>query len=226
MTILAFNGSPRENGSTAALLNSALEGAASKGADTDLIHLNRLTMKGCQGCFACKLRDGKSFGRCILKDDMTPLYSKMEKAHGVILGAPIYFGTISAQAKLFIDRLFAYFSYNDPASPSLFPKKISSGIIITQGAGDAGFYSKHISVNEYIFKVLFGASESLVSVDAPHVADYAKIAADAYLKVSKDGGESIVEKKMKHRREVFPGDCEMAFKMGERFAAGLKTNFF
>jgi len=220
MSVLALNGSPRENGSTAALLKKALEGAASRGAEVELIHLNRLSMKGCQGCFSCKIVGGKSLGKCVVKDDMTPLYNKMERANAVILGSPIYFSTVTAQAKLFIDRLFAYFSYNDRASPSLFPHKIHSGLIITQGAEDADFYSKHVSTNLYIFEKLFGASEALLSVDAPHVDDYSRISADAFSKIHEGARESVVDRKMRHREEVFPRDCEKAFAMGERFAAG------
>ena len=39
MNILAFNGSPRKNWNTATLLKSALEGARSRGAETELVHL-------------------------------------------------------------------------------------------------------------------------------------------------------------------------------------------
>lgn len=60
MKVMAFNGSPREKRNTAILLNSALEGAASKGAETELVHLYNLNFKGCSSCFACKLKDGKS----------------------------------------------------------------------------------------------------------------------------------------------------------------------
>ena len=64
MNIMAFNGSPRKDWNTANLLNKALEGAASKGATTELIHLYDLNYKGCISCFACKTKNGKSYGRC------------------------------------------------------------------------------------------------------------------------------------------------------------------
>ena len=62
MKILAINGSPRKNSNTATLLKKALEGAAAQGAETELIHLYDLNFKGCISCFACKLKDGKSYG--------------------------------------------------------------------------------------------------------------------------------------------------------------------
>ena len=63
MKVMAFNGSPRKKWTTATLLSKALEGAASKGAKTELIHLYHLNFKGCISCFACKTIGGKSYGR-------------------------------------------------------------------------------------------------------------------------------------------------------------------
>jgi multimeric flavodoxin WrbA len=60
MKIIAINGSPRKDWNTGALLKSALEGAASEGAQTEIINLYDLSYKGCISCFACKLAGGKS----------------------------------------------------------------------------------------------------------------------------------------------------------------------
>ncbi len=54
MKIMAFNGSPRKKWNTATLLAKALEGAASRAAETELIHLYDLDYKACISCFACK----------------------------------------------------------------------------------------------------------------------------------------------------------------------------
>jgi multimeric flavodoxin WrbA len=80
MYIVALNGSPRRNGATATLLKKALDGAASQGAQTEFIQLSKLNMQGCIACFDCKKRGGKSYGKCSLKDDMTPLYEKIERS--------------------------------------------------------------------------------------------------------------------------------------------------
>ena len=103
MKVLAFNGSPRKTWNTATLLKKALEGAASQGAETEFIQLNELNMKGCQSCFSCKKRGGKSYGKCALKDDMTPLYGKIEHADAFFVGSPIYFGAVTSELKMFID---------------------------------------------------------------------------------------------------------------------------
>lgn len=73
MKVLAINGSPRKTWNTATLLKKALEGAASQGAVTELVHLYDLTYKGCTSCFACKMIGGPSNGRCAMQDELRPI---------------------------------------------------------------------------------------------------------------------------------------------------------
>ena len=209
MHVLAFNGSPRKNSTTATLLEKALEGAASQGAETELIQLNELSIKGCQGCFRCKERGGKSYGKCVQTDDMTPLYEKIEQADAFFVGSPLYFGTITASAKMFVERLYPYLNYGNLSSN--FPKKINTGLIYTMGVNDQEMtmFEQHIQFNQMIFSMLFGSAETLLSTDTFHVKDYSKIVADAL--------EALVDRKLKHQREEFPKDCEKVFEMGARF---------
>jgi multimeric flavodoxin WrbA len=209
MYVPAFNGSPRKSSTTAALLKKALDGAASQGAETELIHLNELNMKGCQACFSCKKRGGKSYGKCVQRDDMTPLYEKIERADALFLGSPIYFGAVTAPAKVFIERLYPYLSYRDLSSN--LPSKIPTGLIFTMGVNDEemAIFDQHIGFNKAIFRLLFGSVETLLGTDTFHVEDYSKIVADAL--------ETMVERKLKHRQEVFPQECDKAFDMGARF---------
>jgi multimeric flavodoxin WrbA len=212
MQVLFFNGSPRNLGTTATLLNKALEGSVSQGAQTELIQLNQLKMKGCQACFSCKKRGGKSFGKCSLKDDMTPLYNKIEKADAIFLGSPIYFGTITSAAKMFIERLFPYLSYKDRIS--IFPRKISVGLIFTMGVEEPIMekeYLPNIQFYQKILSDLLGPAETIISTDTLHVKDYSEIVADWM--------EAQAERKLEHQRMVFPLDCQKAFEMGARFAS-------
>jgi len=80
MKVMAFNGSPRREWNTATLLEKALEGAASMGAETELVYLYDLDFKGCRSCFECKLKGGKSYGKCAVRDDLRPILNKVEHA--------------------------------------------------------------------------------------------------------------------------------------------------
>ena len=105
-----------------------MKGAASQGAETELIHLYDLNFKGCISCFECKTIGGKSYGRCAVQDDLTPILQRVEEADALILGSPIYFGTVSGEMHSFMERLlFPFLTYTEPPQ-SLFPRKIPDGI--------------------------------------------------------------------------------------------------
>jgi multimeric flavodoxin WrbA len=211
MKVIGINGSPRKKWNTATLLQKALEGAASQGAETELVHLYDLGYRGCISCFACKTKDGPSYGKCAVKDGLTPLLEKMGQVDAMILGSPIYYGAVTGEMRSFMERLlFPYSTYTDPYG-TLFPGKISTGFIYTmnvteESARERGFHH-HINSNEMVMKAIFGESESLMSYDTYQFEDYSKMYAPLF-----DPG-----KKAKRRTEVFPLDCQKAFEMGKRF---------
>ena len=212
MKVMAFNGSPRKKWNTATLLGKALEGAASRGAKTEFIHLYDLNFKGCISCFACKTKDGKSYGRCAVKDDLTPVFRKIEKADAIFLGSPIYFGTVSGEMKSFMERLlFPYSIYTDPPG-SLFQRKIKTGFIYTMNVTEELMqewgYIEHFKRHEITLKRILGYSEHMCSFDTYQFDDYSKMVATRFDPV----------KKAQRRKEIFPKDCEKAFEMGARFA--------
>jgi multimeric flavodoxin WrbA len=216
MKVIAINGSPRKKWNTATLLEKALEGAASEGAETEIIHLYDLDFKGCTSCFACKLKDGKSYGKCAMKDGLTPVLEKLKDADAVILGSPIYLGNSTGEMRSFMERyVFPYLVYSNDI-PSLYPKNIPVGFIYTMGAKEEHFdifgLRKTIELNDMLAKIIFGYSESLCSTDTYQFDDYSKYVADRF----------DPEEKAKRRKEVFPQDCEKAFEMGARFVKRQK----
>lgn len=212
MKIIAFSGSPRKTWNTATLLNKALEGAASQGAETEVIHLYDLNYKGCISCFACKTKGGKNYGKCPIPDDLQAVFAKVEQADGIILGSPIYLGRVTGEMASFMERLlFQYSVYIDPPQ-SLFPKKIPSGFIYTMGCTEEQMkalgYESYLNLNENIMRRIFGSTEILMSFDTYQFEDYSKVVAPRF----------NPEQKAKRRDEVFPEDCSKAFDMGVRFA--------
>jgi len=213
MHILAINGSPRKNRNTATLLNKALEGAASQGATTELIHLYDLNYKGCISCFACKLIGGKSYGKCAYQDDLSPVLEKINNADAVILGSPIYFGNVTGEMRSLMERMLFQNVIYDENYSSLVSKKKPIGLIYTMNIKEDMLkewgYDKIFIANESIMKRTFGASESLLSTNTYQFTDYSKYITSAFNE----------PEKAKHRQDVFPKDCEKAFMMGSRFAS-------
>jgi len=99
LTILALSASPRRGGNTEELVFSFLEGARKEGKETEFIRLNDLKFRPCQACDRCA-----PTGRCVVQDDMQLLYPKVAACEGLVLATPVFFGTLSAQLKMFIDR--------------------------------------------------------------------------------------------------------------------------
>jgi len=217
MKVIAINGSPRKKWNTATLLEKALEGAASEGAETETIHLYDLDFKGCTSCFACKLKGGKSYGKCAMRDELTPVLERLEDADAVILGSPIYLGNLTGEMRSFMERyVFPYLTYSN-SLPSLYPKNTPVGFIYTMGAKEEYFdmfgLRKTIELNENLAKRIFGDSESLYSTDTYQFDDYSKYVADRF----------DPEEKAKRRKEVLPQDCKKAFEMGARFVKRQKA---
>ena len=210
MKVIAVNGSPRKKWNTATLLQKALAGAASQGAETEIFHLYELNYKGCVSCFACKTKDGKSYGMCAVKDDLTSILKKVEEVDAIILGSPIYYGTVTGEMTSFMERLmFPYSIYTDPPG-TLFSRKIRTGIIYTLNATEEMAkergYDRYFNDKQMTLERIFGSSETLCSFDTYQFEDYSKYVAPRFDRIMK----------AKRRAEVFPKDCEKAFAMGAR----------
>jgi len=102
MKILGITCSPRKRGNTEILVKEALAGAKETGADVELLEICELDLAPCDGCMTCH-----QSGECRIKDDMQHIYEKILAADGIILGSPVYFWSISSQAKTLMDRTYA-----------------------------------------------------------------------------------------------------------------------
>jgi len=210
MKVMAINGSPRKKWNTATLLEKALEGAASKGAETELIHLYDLNYRGCTSCFACKLKGGKSFGKCAMNDGLTPILEKLASVDAFVLGSPIYFGTVTGEMRSFMERLlFQYLAYTKPPSTT-FDRKISTALIYTMNISEEMMkdyqYSVHLGSNENYLTRMFGHAETLCCNETLQFEDYDKVVFEYF----------DPEERKERRKTVFPEDCRKAFDLGVR----------
>lgn len=217
MHVIAVNGSPRKSHNTATLLNHALDGAKAGGATAELFHLYDLQYKGCVSCFACKRKDNPEPERCALKDDLTPLLGKILCADVLLLGSPIYLGDVTGAMRSLLERLiFPNVNYDDLAT-RVFKGSISSAFFFTTGAPEemAGMMYKGVfQANCQSLRLLGGSSEFLASFDTYQFDDYSKYAA----------GRFDEAHKARVKSEQFPLDCQKAFAVGARLAAGGKAD--
>jgi len=212
---MAFNGSPRKKKwNTVTLLKNALKGAASVGAETELIQLYDLNFSGCISCFSCKRINRKQDGVCAVQDDLTSVLDRVKHTDALIIGTPVYYGTESASTRALLERLC--FPYNKYAKDmrTLFPRPICTAVIYTMNVGEELLevmgYRRHFALTKMILERHFGACELLASTDTLQYSNYDKYESEKFDKKAKT----------KRHAEVFPEDCKRAFQLGVRMATG------
>ncbi|HBC47171.1 MAG TPA: hypothetical protein DCZ43_09010 [candidate division Zixibacteria bacterium] len=149
MNIVGISGSATGGSSTDLLISAALEGATASHVATHLFRLNERQVIPCQACGISPEPD-----YCFFHDGMDDLYKAMAKSEGIILGSPIYFDSVSAQTKLFIDRTnclrpaeFSDKSVQKFKEPRFKGKK--GGIVLV--AGDYGKFESALRVMHAFF---------------------------------------------------------------------------
>jgi multimeric flavodoxin WrbA len=151
MKIIGFIASPHKEGNTAWIVNKILEGAKEQGAETQAWYFSDLEIKPCQGCLCCHKERDRG---CIINDDMQKLYDAIEQADAIVFGSPIYMGQMSAQAKIFTDRLFAVISPR--FSPHYKERAVKKKLILTfnQGNPDTSMFQQYIDYTKHVFEWL------------------------------------------------------------------------
>jgi multimeric flavodoxin WrbA len=151
MNIIGIIASPRKEGNTAWIVNKILEGAKEQGAETGVWYFSDLDIKPCRGCWSCHKGDQG----CVIKDDMQKLNDAIDHADAIVFGSPIYMMQMSAQAKIFIDRMFARFS---PRYSPHFKEENAAQkkLILTfnQGNPDSGLFQSYIDYTKHMFELL------------------------------------------------------------------------
>ena len=149
MRILGIMGSPRLGGNTDLLLDAALDGARSAGAEVEKIVVDKLNISPCREHYGC-LEDGN----CIIRDDMDALYPKLLDADGIVVASPMFFYGITAQLKALIDRGQALWARKHVLKQS-WPGAGRKGAFIAVGAtrGET-LFDGSIATVKYFFKTI------------------------------------------------------------------------
>lgn len=126
MMVLGIVCSSRKGGNTEILVREALDSACIEGAQAELIQVAGKTIMPCDGCNSCR-----QTGVCHFQDDMQYIYQQMEKSDAIIFGSPVYFGSVSAQAKAIMDRTYFFLPHMNlrgkVAAPILAVRRIGAG---------------------------------------------------------------------------------------------------
>lgn len=138
--IFVVNASPRTDKFSKSLMmaNKFIEGAKSSGAEVEMVTLKDKTINYCTCCYTCWT---KTPGVCIFKDDMPELLEKVRAADLVVYITPLYVFSVSAQLKVFIDRMCPnmkpYMVKTDGLThhPNRFEEDKPNGLVIFSAGG-------------------------------------------------------------------------------------------
>lgn len=216
MRIYAINGSPRKKWNTGTILQNVLDGAAETADDilTEMVNLYDYDYKGCLSCFQCKKIGGSSYGKCAVKDGITPIIQNALDADVLVLGTPVYFGDMTGMLRCFLERLlFANFVY-DKNYTSLAPKKVYTAFVytmnVTHDAMEEWHYPERFKMMEDFTGRVFGHAPRILHVNNTfQFPDYSKYKNEVFSPEEKAG----------YREEHFPIDCRHARELGAALAA-------
>ena len=149
--ILGLVGSPRKAGNTEMMVSMALEAAQQvAGVRTEMVTMAGRQVAPCVGCSFCFFHDGK----CKFKDDAAEIIQKMVEADGLIIGSPVYFGSLTATLKALLERCLKLNTLKQPPGNKpyeefkndevVFPLRNKVGGAIAVGGAPSGGQEKVI----------------------------------------------------------------------------------
>ena len=150
--IIALYGSPRKNGNSAALLKQAVAGARQEGAHVEEVFLRDFKISPCLEIYNCI-----KTGECAIRDDFPEILAKLEASSGVMLASPIFFYTLSAHTKIFMDRCQSLWvrKYWIEKQPFGKTPETRKGLFISVGATEGKkLFDGAILTVKYFFDVL------------------------------------------------------------------------
>ena len=102
MKVIALNGSPHGGGVIAGGINVMKGELEKEGVSVEVVHVGSKNIQGCTACRKCA-----ALKKCVIEGDaVNECRGKLESADGIILGSPVYYGSIAGTFKCFLDRLF------------------------------------------------------------------------------------------------------------------------
>ena len=136
MNIVALMGSPRKNSNTDILIDEMIKAADENGHNVKKYSVSELNIEGCRGCGYCT-----GGNECVIKDDALKITHEIAESEGLIVATPIYYGQMTGQLKILLDRLFAI--TNNP----LINLSGKVALIFTH-LGPEGYYDSYIELTK------------------------------------------------------------------------------
>ena len=141
MKVVAFNGSPNQEGNTYHAIKMVAEELKAEGIEVEIVHVGNKVLRGCIACGGCARNQNE---KCVLPgDEVNEWIQKMKEADGIILGSPVHFSSIGATMKAFLDRAF----YVTSSNKSMLRHKVGASVVAVRRSGGVTTFDQ---LNNYI----------------------------------------------------------------------------
>ena len=141
MKVVAFNGSPNQEGNTFHGIQMVAEELKTAGIEVEVMHGGNKVIRGCVACGGCVRNQNE---KCVLPgDQVNEWIQKMKEADGIILGSPVHYSALGATMKAFLDRAFYVTSVNQ----SMLRHKVGVSVVAVRRSGGIGTFDQ---LNNYI----------------------------------------------------------------------------
>ncbi|MBI9053260.1 MAG: flavodoxin family protein [Bacteroidales bacterium] len=126
MKTLVLNGSPKKNGTVAKLLKSIVTDLETK-ETLDWVNVYDLNLKPCIGCMKCR----DTLVCCLPEDNAHKMATLINNVDNLIIGTPTYWGNMSAQLKMLLERVVPVFMGESAKGIPIPKQKGKKAIIVT-----------------------------------------------------------------------------------------------
>ena len=99
--VLMLNGSPRENGNIAVGFREMQKIFDELNVEYECINLGKKDVRGCIACGTCG-----NTGKCVFNDVVNEISDKFEKADGLVVGSPVYYGCANGTLESALQKVF------------------------------------------------------------------------------------------------------------------------
>jgi multimeric flavodoxin WrbA len=129
MQVVAFNGSPRVKGNTAAAIRLVASELETAGIAVTVVQVGSQLIRGCIACGKCIETRNE---RCVIEtDEVNGWLQLMKSADGILLGSPVHFASMGGTMKSFLDRAF----YVSAVNGSLLRHKVGAAVVAVRRSG-------------------------------------------------------------------------------------------
>lgn len=210
MEIIIINGSPRVDGNTVRMCQAFAGGVKSSGKNIsfEIVNLYELDFKGCKSCFACKRKGAESYGKCVLKDAVSPVLEKVKNAGAVVFASPVYLMDITGEMKSFLERLLFPLATYEAGYRTIAPKRMPVVTIYTMNVPrEMAPVAAFDNVENFIGHV-FSPPQRLCAYNTYQFRDYSRYVVEVFSEAAK----------REYREKFFPEDLQAAFDLGHKIA--------